>query len=284
MTNGQESVVWPASEHLVSIWKKKIGRRIQKSNDRYWERIAPGFYQPVCVGLPSSIERAYFQRPALGWRIALFATDAQYSNGSIPAYVRRDIVGFSLDDLPTARRRNAVRKGLNSAKFRLLSDPAILLEQGYSILVSTLLRTRHLPVPSLRQYRTEVEALFDKWHLVIAAFLDKEMLAGYIDGYSVDGTGYCENIVIAPRARSLCIGSALLFQLMQALGTSGHTTRMINGLHSQEKHSLDFFKKDFGFEVVQLPSLVHLSWPADAILSQLSPNKFYRFTGSNLKT
>ncbi len=278
MSDLDHAVVAPATEAEAADWRRSQGRSVIRHEGRHWERIGPGFYQPVA--LLQAIDHAVMGAPApfaLGYRAALPPSMSGAANGSVPAYLLHDPAGFDLGRLPQ-RRRTRVRKGLREARFELLTDPVILLEQGYEVAASALRRTAERAVPSREAYNRQCVELFRPGHVVIAGFIDGR-LAGYIAGYAIGDTGYGSEYLVSTSAMSSCVGNGLLYHMIRTFGRSSGIGKVMNGLHVPDKPSLDAFKRDFGFQLERVPALVHVRYGVAPMLKLMQPFKYYRFTG-----
>lgn len=278
MSDLDHAVIASTTEEQAADWRRSLGRCVIHHEGRYWERIAPGFYQPVA--LLQAIDRAVMGAPApfaLGYRAALPPSMSGAANGSVPAYLLHDPSGFDLARLPQ-RRRTRVRKGLREARFELLTDPGILLGQGYEVAASALRRTSEGAVPSRETYHRQCVELFRPWHVVIAGFID-DRLAGYIAGYMIGDTAYGSEYLVSTSAMSSCVGNGLLYHMLRMFGRSGGIAKVMNGLHVPDKPSLDAFKRDFGFRLERVPAVVHIRFGVAPVLKLMQPFKYYRFTG-----
>lgn len=269
--------VHSVGEADVVGWRRALGARLALHRGHWWEEMGYGIFQPISplvrlthdeVGLPT--------RFAIGARAALAERDADEANGAIPVHLLSDVSGFGLHVLPTTRR-NRIRKSLRLVQFATIDDPDFLRSHGHAVTVAALGRTRYRKVPSREEFDRRMAAS-PPWRVVIGGFVDGELM-GYIDGYAVDGIGYGSEFVIDPRALPTCIGSGLVFHMIEAFRRSGEVRELMTGFHAPEDPALCAFKTEFGFHVKRIPAWVRL-WPwVRWVIRRRYPEKYYRLTG-----
>jgi hypothetical protein len=280
MPMGIDCVVIPeTTENSIGAGRDKAGFGTCYMRGRCFERMAPGFYQPIALLCP--VDSADYKRLSsftLGVRVATSSEDTSAANGTIPAYLLSDLRGFSLEALPPTRRQ-AIRKGLRSAQFQLLNEPSALLKEGYIAAQSSYARTGK-KVPKYANYCREVVTWFDDGRVVLASYVEGR-LVGYIDGFAIDGVGYGSRFIVHTDALQLGVASALLYMMIKAFARSPHVEKMMNGLDtSHDRASLDHFKRSFGFKLVHVPSFVTMAPGVGSFLKWAYPGKYYRFVGT----
>ena len=128
------------TEAEFASMREEEGARVIGHDQRYWEIISPGFYQPV--HLLARFRAAAVGRPTpfcWGYRAALADEDAPHANGSIPVHLLTRAQEFTESGLVEFRRRD-LRKCRREVEFRRLRDPSLLLEQGWGVYRSAQLR------------------------------------------------------------------------------------------------------------------------------------------------
>src|SRR5262245_43612294 len=267
------------SQLELAAMRTQEGDAIVLRDGRHWRPVYPGFYQPI--HLLARMRPADVRQPARfcwGFRAALADEHAAEANASVPVHLLTDVHAF--DERRLGRnRRSDLRRSRRQVEFRRLSTPALLLEQGYPVFMSSIQRLRHRRPLTLPEYRRRVlrRAAHGR-RLFIAGLVDGKV-SGYLDSYASDGVLYNDEIFIASDALRTGIGTGLYVETF--LASMGDVTlRMIcNGVHRPEDPDLCRFKAGLGFRVVHVPARIVIAPPVRAFLRLRRPATYYRLTG-----
>jgi hypothetical protein len=277
-----EAALTLLTEKELAERRRAEGVRVIEHAGRYWEQIgAPGFFQPVHLLARLTPEEATRPTPfSWGYRAALTPETAAAANGMLPIVRIADLARYDFDSL-SSNRRNKLRKCQRLVQIVQLTGPALLLEQGYEVVVDALSRTRHKPIPSPEKFVTTVKRYFQGGHWCILAGLIDGRLGGFIDGYVVDGIAYGLNAYYATWALPANISTGLVFEFAQILRRLKCVHTMVAGLYAPEVPQLSKFKDDMGIIVEQIPTRWDMNVLARHFIRWRRPHAYYRLTGSN---
>ncbi|PPS39866.1 hypothetical protein B1A85_21730 [Chroococcidiopsis sp. TS-821] len=269
------------TELEMATWRHQQGFHIILHRDRYWEKIRPGFYQPVHLLARLSAEQA--TKPTSlcwGFRAALSEADIAGSNGSIPVHLLSDLNNYDLQNFSSNRRHN-LRRCQKRVKIVELTDTEILHHQGYEVVFSAAKRTQYLKAPSKQEYLANLKHFIAPKHRLVLAGIIGDKLGGYISGYAVDGVAYFENLYVATEVLTTNINSGLVYEFVQVCRRSGKIREVVNGLHSREDRALCVYKESIGFPVKQIPGKVVLNPIVSSLIHKRYPHVYYRLTGKD---
>lgn len=275
-----DAVIVPMTEEAMATWRRREGVAIRRHRGRYWQESSlPGFYTPIHLLARLRAEQATPPTPLCwGFRAALDEEDAAAANGSIPVHLLRDVEAFGPEDLPKERRAE-VRKCQRQIRLVQLTAPAILEEQGYDIVISSLKRTRHRRPPTRAEYRAALRTLFDGSHWVVLGGLMGDRLGGYITGYAVDGVAYQVHGYYATEALPHHIVAGLILEFVQLCRRTEGIHEVVDGLHLREVPSLADAKRRWGFPVRHVPARTWMSPVVGSVIRWRRPHAYYRLTG-----
>jgi hypothetical protein len=274
-----EAVLISMTEEEMASWRRKQGAHVVCHGGRYWEEVLPGFYQPIHLIARLSAEEATRPTPLCwGFRAALCHDDTVATNGSVPVHLLSDVVNYDLQSLPQ-KRRTDLRKCRKLVKIVQLIGPALLQEQGYEVLCSSLQRTKHKKPLSRETYLAGLTDFTTDKHRLVLAGLIEDKLGGYIDGYAVNGTAYMVSGYYATDALPTSIVTGLNYEFVQICRRSGEIHEIVDGLHLRENSALDLPKKTMGFPVKYVPSRVWINPIIENFIRWRYPHKYYRLTG-----
>jgi hypothetical protein len=267
------------TEAEMAQWWRDAGAQVSCHHGRYWTNNSRGFYQPVhwlaCLKAHEAI------RPTLwcwGYRTTLHAEAAGLANGYLPLYLLSDVGGYSFERLP-AKRRTDLRKCRKQVQIVQLTDSAVLVQQGYEVVVSAELRIGRGAPPERQRYMASVDRFVrNSKRMVLAGFVNGK-LAGYLSAYAAENAAYIETVFLATEYLPTAIGTGLVFDFVQMCRRSPKIERVVYGQHSAEDPNLTVFKEGMGFPVTEIPCRV---WVAPGLASYLRrryPYKYYRLTG-----
>lgn len=286
MSNSQtrdvsEAVLSSMTEEEFAKYSRHKGNHVVHHRGRYWEETFPGLYQPVHLLARLSAEQV--TRPSLlcwGFRAALSEDDVAAANGSIPVHLLSNVEDYSLETL-ASKRRNQLRKCCKLVKIVQVIGPALLQEQGYEVLVSSLQRTNnpYRKMPSREDYLAEIADWNTHKNELIIAGLIGDKLGGYLTGYAVDGIGYMESVDLLTEALATNISTGLYFEFVQACRRSGKIREIVNSPHMPEDPALGNFKEGMGFPVKHIPTKVRMNPIIEKYIRYRRPRGYYRLTG-----
>lgn len=262
--------------------RRAEGARVIHHRGHYWEQIgAPGFFQPIHLLARLTPEEATSPTPlSWGYRAALTPETADAANGTVPIERLTNLASYDFNSLISSRR-NRLRKCQRLVKIVQVTGPALLMDQGYEVVVDALSRTQHKKPPSREQYQTELQRYFRSDHWCVLAGLIDGKLGGYIDGYVVEGIAYGFNAYYASWALPTNISTGLLFEFAQVCRRLGKVQVFLGGLHSREMPQLCKFKEDMGFIVEHIPARWEMNPLAQAFIRWRRPHAYYRLTGGD---
>jgi hypothetical protein len=274
-----EAVLISMTEEEMVIWRHQQGAHIVCHRGRYWEEVYPGFYQPIHLMAQLSAEQATRPTPLCwGFRAALCEADTVVSNGAVSVHLLSDIEGYYVQNLPQ-KRRTDLRKCRKLVKIVQLIGPALLQDQGYQVLCSSLERTKHKKPPSREDYLAGLkDYTTNRYRLVLAALIG-DKLGGYIDGWAVDGTAYSISGYYASESLPTSMVIGLNFEFVQVCRRSGKIYQVIDGQHRPEKPTLAASKERIGFVVKRVPTKVQMNPIIAKFIRWRYPHKYNRLTG-----
>jgi hypothetical protein len=266
-------------EAELAAWQRALGRRVVEHRGRFWEMIAPGFFQPVHLLARLSPEEATRPSPwCWGFRARLAPLKAASVAAAIPVHLLPAPQSYDIGRISPKRRR-LIRKALRELDVVALDAPDILIDQGHTLLRQASARKSAVPLLSQSAFRRLVETcLAPRRGLVLAALHRRELIAFSI-GRAVDGTAEQLRMAVGDAGRPHHLGLALFHALASIAARTPGLLELVNGLHAREDAGLDEFKAGQGLEVVQLPARAWFLPGAAALLRLLGPHRFYRLTG-----
>lgn len=268
------------TEKELAEHRRREGARVIEHGGHYWEQTgAPGFFQPVHLLARLTAEQA--TRPtslSWGYRAALTPESSQVANGKVPVVRLPDLASYDLPSL-SSNRRNKLRKCQRLVQIVQVTGPALLLEQGYDVVVDALSRTKHKKPPSRERYASDIQKYFEGTHWCVLAGLVDGRLGGYLDGYVVDGIGYGVNAYYASWALPTNLSTGLVFEFAQVCRRLGGVHTIVGGLDAREAPQLGQFKDDMGFIVEPVPIKWDMNMFAQTFIRWHRPHTYYRLTG-----
>lgn len=273
-----EAVVRSLTEEEMARWCERRGVRIVRHAGRYWKTTHPGFYEPLHWLARLTPEEATRPARCLGFRAVLTDTAGGHANGVLPAHVLASVADYG-PHLFSSNRRYHLRKARRLVEFVELTSTALLEEHGYEVTVSALTRTGHARAPSREDYLASLrEYGVADTRTVLAGFFDGR-LAGYVDGWAVDGTAYLEHVHVETAALPTHVNTGLVVEFVEACRRGGQIRDVVYGLHTPEDESLCLYKERIGFPACRFPSRVWMLPGVEPLLRRLRPHVAYRITG-----
>ncbi len=278
-----EAVLTSMTEEEFASYHRQQGIEVILHRGRYWKETVFGFYQPLHWMARLTAEQATCPGPGWQWgcQCSLHEEHAGAANGSMPVHLLSNLEGYDGQNL-SSNRRNHLRRCRQRAKIVQLIGTELLLEQGYEVYRSALLRTNYRKPLSQEEYLTNLTAeqnntYKQKW--LVLAGLSGDKLGGYLSGYAVNGTAYIQDVYIATEALSTYMGTGLVFEFVQASRRSGEIQEVVYGQHSREAPALCTFKQGMKFPVKHIPVQVQMNPILAKIMRWRYPHKYYRLTG-----
>jgi len=274
-----EATVVPLSEREFAEWRRAQGHTVVEHAGHFWERIRPGFYQPVHWMVQMPAEQA--TRPTglcWGFRTTIREADAEQANGSMPVHFLPEPQSYDLPRL-ASRQRNKVRNCLRKVEIVELLEPDLLYKQGHAIYMTAVRRSGYGRPLTVEQYRQMMGHHFHPRRGVILAGLIEGRLTGYVVSYAIEHTGYVEGVELGDEALEANVSLGLVFEWLQACRRSGVITQIVHGLHTPEDANLCHHKERMGFTVLHVPAR-HWFAPLTGRLVRLADrHRYYRLTG-----
>ena len=275
-----ETLITSETEEEFVQRRQQENREIFYHQGRYWEELRSGFYQPIHLLARLKGKQATKPRSLCwGFRSALSEGERKKANGSIPVHLLSNISDYDLLSLPR-KRRNKVRKSRKKTRIVEITNPSLLKEQGYEVMVSALKRAAYRELPSKSGYIASLPNYSIPKHRLILGGLIDEKLGGYIEGHAIDGTAYIQNVHISSEALSSEVGTGLIFEFVQVCIRSGNIHEIVYGQHSREDAKLCVFKEGMGFPVQHIPAKVKINPVIGKIINWRRPDSYYRLAGS----
>ena len=258
---------------------RRDGKHVVVHKGRCWAEAHRGFYRPVNLLARLASEQATWPTiRAWGFQACLTESDARHANAALPVHLVSDLDRFAEESLSSSHRHQ-LRKARRQVRMVELTGPALLREQGYEVLISSLKRTAHRSPSSRAEYLAALQHFDEPAHGIVLAGLIDGRLGGYITGYAVDGTAYVGSVVIATEALSTHISTGLTYEFIFACRRSRGIHELVHGLHAREDKGLCHYKERMGLSVRRVRSRVTMLPGAGAVIRRRSPHAYYRLTG-----
>lgn len=277
----QEAVLPQLTEAEAAAWQRTQGRVIVEHKNRYWERVTPGFYQPIHLLARFSADEA--ERPvrwSWGFRARLAPTEVAAANATMPVHVLPDPASYCATRLSSDRRRK-VRKGLSELDILVLRAPDILLEQGYGVALEAKMYNLGVSLPRPAEFRQWILSYFAPERGLIVAGLKDGRLLGFCSNFAIDGAGYQDMLYVGAEGRRHHLALCLFHASASIAGRSAHVRELMNGPHLREYPGICAFKRDLGLELIHLPARAWIAPLAGPLLRRVRPDVYYRLTGDH---
>ena len=266
------------SEGDLALKLREKGAPVVELRGRYWKRFNQWFLEPIHAAARLTLQEATLPRISyLGYRAAL-VEPTEHANGRLHLYALNDVSNFGLHRLKP-RRRTQVRKCGETLEFVRLTEPSLVEEQGYSVVLSGLARTRHASPPEKTAYlRNSTRFIADPANLFLAALAGDRMVA-YLTGYAVDGIAYHKITYVSEEGLKHSAGAGLIHQFFEICSRSPGVEKVVSGLCTPDNPGLARFKKEMGFEAEALPTKVWLNPLVGFVLRKRRPYAYRRWLG-----
>ncbi len=274
----ETSILWTTEEELAEL-RRTQGKSIVFHQGRYWEKKAFGFFNPIHRMARLSLEEAQSPTPLCwGWRAALKDSDRHAANATMPVYLVSDLANYTLEAL-NLKQRNNIRRCRKQVEMVEILQPDLLLEQGYHVVCSAHRRTGFDRLPSLNQYRKQIEELFSPRRMVILGGLVEGRLGGYTLNFAIGETAYGDRAYFATEALRSNIAAGLEFEWLQICRRTAAIREVFLGVHYRENQGLCRFKEAMNFPVRHIPARAWFAPGVQTLIQKLYPHIYYRLTG-----
>lgn len=267
----------PMSEAETARWFKVQGCRVTQFRDHVWVRRtdflggSPGHWQPVAELSPLPLDQIGWPTPwALGYRAVV--SDPHRATGEVALQWIADLQGYGPANIKK-RRRWYVRQGARGADFSMLSDPDILLDQGWRVVTAAGRRNGLFVDPDVATYRWRIAQRFAADPQITIAATQSGRLVGYILGYATGTIGYVSFLFIDQGVAAAGVGSTLYWHTLAAMQQAGVAAVSL-GLDAPNLPGLQSFKATLGARRVSLPVVARLRPPVTAYLRRRRPGTF----------
>lgn len=251
--------------------QRSLGLRIHEHDGMYWEEIYPFYCKPAFIYKPfdRGAARPPRFRSLLGYDHQVCR--AEQGNRSRPLMVleRETLDGFDLRKLPS-KKRNQVRRGLEHCAILPIVDIDAHLERMREINLSQAIRQERGAganassqgyIAKAEEWRQRTRREFAlpgrEWW---GAFADGALVA-YLRTFQVDGI----RLFYITKADTACLKlypmDALYFTVLSEAAADPSCRRVINGRPMHP--SLNHFKEEFLFRVVEYPFYFSNAWLAE---------------------
>lgn len=273
------------SKGEAAQWFEAQGARCKRFRGHWWVRRpshlggAPGYWSPVDLIEPLPAEAIDWpSQTALGYRAVV--SDAAVANVRSKWIVVPRMRGFGPHLLGRDRARR-VRQTLSRYDFRKLSDPQVLLDQGFEVSRRSADRTGQIVANNRRAFAREIQLRFDADpQLVIAAFSGDE-LVGFALSYGVGQTVHFTDVCTTDEALRGKVSDGLYWCTLSTWARVPGVEQVVLGMYLDERPGLLPYKRTFGAGLVELPMVGQLRRPVAAYLRTRRPLSYARLAGEN---
>jgi hypothetical protein len=279
MKSASESVLAPLTEDEMAAWRRDQGSRVVRHRGRWWWEARRGFYRPIHMLARLRADEA--TRPATacwGFHATLRDDDADHANTALPTHRIANVDDYDEERL-SSNRRYELRKARRTAELVELTDPDLLLAEGYDLLHSTIERTGWGRLPSREEYEADVRCSVRPGRRLVLAGLIDGRLAGYADCYGVADVGYFDEMRVATDALDTNLSKALQVEFIHVCRRSSNIREVVNGLVAPEDDNLTRSKERLGIPVDPVPARVSMLPGAATVIRRLAPSSYYRLSG-----
>jgi hypothetical protein len=274
-----ETTLEPLSEDEMAAWRRDQGLHVVRHRGRWWWEAKRGFYRPIHMLARLHANEA--TRPVAacwGFHATIRDEDAAEANTALPTHRITRLDDWEEDKL-SSNRRYELRKARRTAELVELTEPDLLLEQGYELLRQTIERTGWGRLPSREQYERDARTSVRPGRRLVLAGLIEGRLAGYAECYGVDGVGYYDEMRVANDALETNLSKALQVEFILACRRSPGIGEVVNGLVAPEDENLTRSKERLGIPVDPVPARVSMLPGAATVIRRLAPSSYYRLSG-----
>jgi acetyltransferase (GNAT) family protein len=264
---------------MAASWMTQLGARVSDFKGQYWVANGRGLWSPVdelavldraSIGWPSSRALAY--RAVVG--------DPADSNAWVPFELVPDLSSYSEKRL-TKNRRREIRRSLEVDEYRVMTDPELLLRDGWEVVSGAATISGQKIAKSKYAYRKGIERRFATDPQLVIAGVHQGELGGYILAHAIGHHASLTEIYVAPWARRSHLGSGLYWLALSELAKVSGLEAAYLGMWFPEKPTLGFFKRSLGARIVDRPTYGKMRAPFGLALQRLRPNTYIRFGGAD---
>jgi hypothetical protein len=267
------------SEAAMAAWLRDREVRTVLHRGRWWFESRPWFYRPVHHLARLSAEQATRPAPLCwGFHTALREEDAFAANSSFPTHRVVDLEAFDESRL-SSNRRYQLRKARRLTEIVQLTTPELLLADGYRVRRSATERTGHGRLPSEDEFRRDVDVSLRPGRWLLLAGLVTGALAGYVEGYAVEGVAYLGELYVATEALRTNVSTALQVEFALIARRSPGIGELVHGVEAVDDPDLTRYKERLGFPIAPVPARLSLLPGAGSLLRRVAPSSYHRLTG-----
>lgn len=238
-----------------------IGYDVHFNDDVWWIKIAPYYYEPV---IPYQVIERGAARPnlfkaLLGYSHIVPNWSQANKTKAVMLLNEEKLRSFGMSSLPS-KRRNKVKKGLRLTESKKIDDIEAIIDDIKEILVSKAERTKF---GDPADYYTKN---YDDWKATLIKQFNidkgqkeywgsfyKGKLIAFFTMIQIDDLMIITNGSSHSAYLNKCPNDALRFDFLEYCRKLKDCRKIISGLWSETKPSLNEFKESFGFERVELP-------------------------------
>lgn len=273
------------SKSEAAHWFEAQGARCKLFRGYWWVRRpshlggAPGYWAPIDLVESLPMEAIDWpSKTALGYRAVVADPTAANIRSKWIVVPRMSSFGPHFLSRDRARR---VRQTLSRYDFRQLSDPGVLLDQGFEVSRRSADRTGQIVTDNRRAYAREIQLRFDADpQLVIGAFNGDE-LVGLALSYAVGSTVHFTDVCTTDEALRGKVSDGLYWCTLNTWAQVPGVEQVVLGMYLDERPGLLPYKRTFGAELVELPMVGQLRRPVAAYLRSRRPASYARLAGEH---
>lgn len=259
-----------------------IGYDVHLNEGVWWIKTAPFFYEPVVPYqvLEYASSKPKFHKALLGY--SYLVSNEHYANRyrSIMLMNEERLKCFGMNSLPS-KRRNKVKKGLKLTENRKIDSVEDVIDDMKEILISKAKRTHHEVSPDyyVKHYQEWRDSVIKQFNIdkgkkeYWGSFYNGSLIAFFtmiqINDTMIINTGSSHTDHL-----DKCPNDALRFVFLEYCRDLKDCKKVISGLWSDNKPSLNEFKESYGFDKVDLPVYTEYRFPFIKVLAmKLKRNK-----------
>ena len=197
----------------------------------------------------------------------------------MPIHVMSDVEHFTEAALGTGRKGD-LRKCRRQVEIRHERDPALLVDQGYAVFMSSQRRTDfYARAATEAEFKLRMQEQVSDVRRLFVVGIVNGTLGGWVQSFAVDGVLYAHEVYIASEALRTGIGTGLYVETIEIAVRSGAIEEVCFGLHTPDAAGISAFKESMGLRLVNMPARCVIPAPLDAFIKKRRPAAHYRLTG-----
>lgn len=265
-------------EEMVAADRRE-GARLHFSDGVWWREVKPFYYQPAN---PAMVLGAGEARPKWWLSFGGYYHLVPSSIGANGSVVYNEISDLATYDLAGVRKtkRHMIRRGLRALRVMRITEPDVLLGEGYRVYLDWEQRTAGVRV------KRSAGAVYERWvrrllqhphQLVLGAF-HGERLAAWVVARAIEGRADLSKAFSHSEFRHVEPTSALIHAYLLICQRSPQIRVACDGLRSL-KPSLEEYKAGFGFEHRAYPAHIHMAPLIRPVVKRTLPDHYRRLIG-----